>query len=71
VEYAKDLKPLRGHIVGRLTSNGHRFLANHADDRTLLELCSTTVEQIGRAGRVKSGADGRNLFTIGRERAKI
>ncbi|KAK3116416.1 hypothetical protein LTR53_003209 [Teratosphaeriaceae sp. CCFEE 6253] len=71
VEFGKDGNPLRGHIVGRLRSNGRRFLANHADDRTLHELCSTTTEQIGRAGKVHADADGRNLFAFSRERAKI
>ncbi|KAK6414530.1 hypothetical protein LTR81_011719 [Elasticomyces elasticus] len=70
VEYDKS-GPLRAHIVGRLRSNGHRFLANHADERTLRELCSTDTEQIGRSGEVKSGGNGRNVFTLASLIAKL
>ncbi|TKA30041.1 hypothetical protein B0A50_02760 [Salinomyces thailandicus] len=65
VEFSRDGKPLRGHVVGRLGSNGHRFIANHADERTLDELSSWHVEPIGRKGNVKRGEDGRNLWTFG------
>ncbi|KAF7197908.1 hypothetical protein HII31_00622 [Pseudocercospora fuligena] len=64
VEYNRDGSPLRGHIVGRL-KNGHRFLANHADEETLHQLCSWEVEPINRSGRVKPGPEGRNLFSFG------
>jgi Thiolase-like protein type 1 additional C-terminal domain len=64
VEFNRDGTPKLGHIVGRLKKTGHRFLANHADERTLKQLCSTTEEPIGRTGHV--GPDGktkgRNLF---------
>lgn len=62
VEFNRDGAPLRGHVIGRLKSNGHRFIANHADERTLWELCSTEVEPIGRSGTVKTGDDGKSLF---------
>ncbi|CAK3980488.1 acetyl- transferase like [Lecanosticta acicola] len=65
VEYARNGQPLRGHIVGRLKSTGHRFLANHADEGTLKALASWEVDPIGRSGRVKRGGDGRNLFSFG------
>nr|POE75137.1 putative mitochondrial carrier [Quercus suber]POE94784.1 putative mitochondrial carrier [Quercus suber] len=64
VDFGRDGTPTRGHIVGRLKRNGHRFLANHADARTLQELCSASVEPIGRTGRVNTDGKGRNLFTI-------
>nr|POF14439.1 hypothetical protein CFP56_74919 [Quercus suber] len=64
VDFGRDGKPSQGHIVGRLKKNGHRFLANHANDRTLQELCSASVEPIGRSGRVDPDGKGRNLFTF-------
>lgn len=69
VEYNRDGSPLRGHVVGRLR-NGDRFLANHADEKTLKELSSWEIEPVARSGRVKAGADGRNLFSFG-ELAKL
>lgn len=66
VEFNRDGSPLRGYVVGRLNSNGHRFLANHADQQTLLQLASWDVEPIGRSGHVEAGSDGRNLFSFGR-----
>lgn len=71
VEYARDGTPARGFIVGRLSSNGHRFVANHADERTLKELCSQTVEPIGRRGKVSVNKDGRNLFAFENTSAKL
>ncbi|KAF2403124.1 hypothetical protein EJ06DRAFT_528081 [Trichodelitschia bisporula] len=67
VEFGRDGKPERGHVVGRLKSNGKRFLANHADGETLAQLASGTREPIGRSGWVKgdSKVKGRNLFTVG------
>ena len=70
VEFKRDGTPLQGYVVGRL-SNGHRFLANHANDSTLKELCSQEIEPIGRRGKVKSGTDGRNLFSFIGEIAKL
>ncbi|KAH7411347.1 hypothetical protein BKA64DRAFT_663253 [Cadophora sp. MPI-SDFR-AT-0126] len=66
VVFEKDGTPQLGHIVGRLKGNGHRFLANHADDGTLQQLCSSSKEPIGRSGWVMTGEDGRNLFTFTR-----
>ncbi|KAG4433732.1 hypothetical protein IFR05_010784 [Cadophora sp. M221] len=66
VEFERDGTPLRGHIVGRLKSNGHRFLANHGDDITLQQLSSTSREPVGRSGWVAVGEDERNLFTFAR-----
>ena len=71
VEFNRDGSPLRGHIVGRLKSNGHRFIANHADDLTLKELCSQEVEPIGRRGKVNNVDDGRNLFAFVGETARL
>ncbi|TVY83907.1 hypothetical protein LSUE1_G001727 [Lachnellula suecica] len=64
VEFSRNGAPSRGHIVGRLKSNGHRFLANHADSNTLQQLSSGVKEQIGRNGWVSTGQDGRNLFSF-------
>jgi hypothetical protein len=51
--------------VGRLKANGHRFIANHADERTLKELGSQEEEPIGRSGFVSTEkGSGRNLFTF-------
>ena len=71
VEYNRDGSPLRGHIVGRLRASGHRFIANHADDSTLKQLCSQEVEPIGRSGKVKTANDGRNLFAFVGEVARL
>ena len=64
MEYGRDGQPLVGCIVGRLIRDGHRFLANHADSRTLKELATATIEPIGRKGFVAMAANGRNLFTL-------
>ena len=65
VEFNRDGTPLRGYIVGRLKSNGHRFLANHGDNSTLRRLSSGVEEPIGMLGVVRhDGNDGRNLFTL-------
>jgi len=71
VEFHRDGSPLRGYIVGRLKENGHRFLANHADQNTLLQLSSGVKEQIGRAGWVRTAEDGRNLFTFDDKGGKL
>ena len=59
---------MRGHVIGRLKENGHRFLANDADASTLDQLCSTSIEPIGRSGYVKPDIEkaGRNLFSFSR-----
>jgi hypothetical protein len=49
--------------VGRL-KNGHRFLANNGDERTLQQLASGVKEQVGKRGVVRIGDDGRNLFVF-------
>ncbi len=68
VEFNRDGSPLRGHVVGRLKGNGHRFLANHGDERTLHELASWVKEPIGRSGLVRNEGGGkgkgRNLFSF-------
>jgi hypothetical protein len=66
VEFNRDNTPLRGHIVGRLTGNGHRFIANHGDQSTLQQLSSGTKEQIGRKGWVGKDKEKeeRNLFSF-------
>ncbi|KAI9745717.1 MAG: hypothetical protein M1818_001253 [Claussenomyces sp. TS43310] len=64
VEFNRDGTPLRGHIIGRLTKNSHRFVANASDRHTLEQLSSTSTEQIGKRGWVKRGDRGRNLFTL-------
>ncbi|KAL5362554.1 hypothetical protein BJX96DRAFT_177256 [Aspergillus floccosus] len=64
VQFQRDGSPGEGYVVGRL-ENGHRFIANAADAATLKELCSTSVEQIGRTGWVQSDAEsGRNVFSF-------
>lgn len=57
-----------GHIVGRLKSNGHRFIANHADASTLKQLYSPVEEQIGKTGVVRKDGnqEGRNMFSFER-----
>ena len=64
VDFARDGRPVLGHVVGRLTSNGKRFLANHGNEKTLNELSSRVKEPIGRVGWVKCGKGGRNLFAF-------
>ena len=64
VEFNRDGSPLRGHIVGRLKKNGHRFIANDGDENTMRQLSSGVKEQVGRSGWVRGGDDGRNLFTF-------
>ena len=64
VEFNRDGTPETGLVIGRMWNNGHRFIANHADERTLLQLASGTKEPIGRRGLVRTGEDGRNLFSF-------
>ncbi|KAK2739194.1 hypothetical protein FQN57_006637 [Myotisia sp. PD_48] len=66
VEYNRDGTPLRAYIVGRLTSNGHRFISNHADESTLKQLSNASKEPIGRSGYVRKDTEkkGRNLFSL-------
>ncbi|KAK5076677.1 hypothetical protein LTS08_005848 [Lithohypha guttulata] len=69
VEFDRTNNPLRGHVVGRLKSNGHRFLANHGNEATLQQLASFSKEPIGRGGIVKQDSEqkGRNLFSFSDE----
>lgn len=69
VEYNRQNNPILGHIVCRLKQNGHRVIANHADDDTLKELSSWTEEPIGRSGYVRPSefTAGQNLFTFKKE----
>ncbi|KAF4552954.1 Hypothetical protein D9617_8g049670 [Elsinoe fawcettii] len=65
VDFDRKGNPSKGHIVGRLTSNGARFLANHGDERTLQELVSQDVEPIGRRGKVRYDvASKQNRFIL-------
>ncbi|KAL1960291.1 hypothetical protein VTO42DRAFT_8251 [Malbranchea cinnamomea] len=66
LDYTRDGRPQCGFVIGRLKKNGHRFIANHADENTLRQLASTTEEQIGRTGYVRGDPEqkGRNLFTF-------
>ncbi|EEP76475.1 conserved hypothetical protein [Uncinocarpus reesii 1704] len=50
VEFNRDGTPYQGYVVGRLKSNNHRFIANHADDDSLNRLCSISEEVIGKTG---------------------
>lgn len=63
MEFNRDGTPERGHVIGRV-NDGHRFLANHGNKSTLLQLASRVREPIGRRGWVVTGTDGRNLFTF-------
>lgn len=68
VEYKRDGSPLRGYIVGRLTKNGRRFLANDGDERTLRQMADRDVEFIGQKVWVEGDKrrEGRSLFTLDR-----
>jgi len=68
VDFGRDGRPQLGHIVGILDANGHRFLSNHADEATLLQLASSDGEQVGRRGWVTRDTTnaGRNLFSFAR-----
>lgn len=52
VEFSRDGKPETAFIVGRLKTNGHRFVANHGDQRTLQQLSSPVEEHVGSPGLV-------------------
>ncbi|KAF2662734.1 thiolase [Lophiostoma macrostomum CBS 122681] len=66
VEFHRDGSPVRGHIVGRLKSDGRRFLANHGDESTLQHMASGAGEMVGRSGWVRQDTKrkGRNLFSF-------
>lgn len=63
MEFQRDGTPGQGFVVGKLKS-GERFIANHGDESTLAQLASGVKEQVGRAGWVKAGENGRNLFSF-------
>lgn len=66
VDFDRQSKPSRGHIVGRLSKSGKRFIANHGDDSTLQQLASFTKDPVGRSGVVKQDPEknGHNLFVF-------
>lgn len=67
VDYSRKGKPKRGHVIGRLVHNNHRFIANHGDEHTLNILADTTgKEVVGRKGKVFASTEdkGQNLFTF-------
>ncbi|KAL2059554.1 hypothetical protein ABVK25_000847 [Lepraria finkii] len=64
VEFNRNGAPSKGFIVGRLTRNNHRFVANTSNTRSLEQLSSGTREPIGRTGWVKSDDLGRNSFVF-------
>ncbi|ETS80692.1 hypothetical protein PFICI_08221 [Pestalotiopsis fici W106-1] len=59
--------PRLGHIIGRLVETGQRFIANHANEWTLLRLADSNIECIGQRGHVQSLEEGRNVFKINRQ----
>ncbi|KAF1812767.1 hypothetical protein P152DRAFT_434911 [Eremomyces bilateralis CBS 781.70] len=63
VEFTREGKPTRGHIVG-LLQGGRRFVAHHGDEGTLQQLASQTKEQVGRNGWVRAGGNGKNYFVF-------
>ncbi|RYN94191.1 hypothetical protein AA0119_g9300 [Alternaria tenuissima] len=66
VEFNRDGSPLRGHIIGRLKNSNRRFLANHADDTTMLQMSSGAGEVVGKSGWVWQDPEkkGRSLFAF-------
>lgn len=69
VEYDQENRLRLGHIVCRLTRNGNRVVANHADLATLNQLASWEEEPIGRSGVIQPSSDiiGQNLFSFSRD----
>lgn len=59
VQFDREGNPEMAFVIGRLQENGHRFVANHGDQRTLQELASSVEEQIGKFGYVETTRDGR------------
>ena len=54
VDFSRTGSPHLGHIIGRLITTNHRFIANHGDENTLHQLVSRDAEPIGRKGYVKT-----------------
>ncbi|KAJ5753601.1 uncharacterized protein N7511_007754 [Penicillium nucicola] len=69
VEYDRHNRPLIGHVVCRLKSNGARVIANHADATTLEQLASWTEEPIRRSGFLRPSLVKveQNLFSFRRD----
>lgn len=70
VQFDREGNPEMAFVIGRLGENGHRFVANHGDQRTLQELASSVEEQIGKVGYVETRRDGdgdpeSNAFFLG------
>lgn len=70
VEFSRAGEPETAFVVGRLKATGHRFVANHGDQRTLQQLASALEEHVGKEGHVQTkrdtkGTPERNLFYIG------
>ena len=70
IEYNRKNIPAKGFVVGRLTSNDQRFVANTGNIKTLEQLSSGNSEPIGRKGQVRRDDGGRNLFWF-EENAKL
>lgn len=66
VEFNRDGSPLRGHVVGRLKSDGRRFLANHGDESTLRQMAGGAGEIVSKSGWVwqDEKMKGRGLFAF-------
>lgn len=72
MEFNRDGSPSMGYVVGRL-SNGHRVLANDADEETLAELASSSEEQVGKRGWATPDPDteDRTIFTFHKPSSKL
>ncbi|EGD93379.1 acetyl-CoA acetyltransferase [Trichophyton tonsurans CBS 112818] len=66
VEFNRDGNPMFAYIIGLLKATGRRFVANHADDATLIELSDPGKEPIGRSGYVTTDVTGggKNIFSL-------
>ncbi|KIW07438.1 uncharacterized protein PV09_02278 [Verruconis gallopava] len=66
VDWDRDGKPGKAHIIGRMKFSGERFVANHADEATLMALATGKKEPIGLSGVVRedSRLKGHNLFSL-------
>lgn len=66
VDWGRNGKPEKAHIVGRLRTSGERFVANEGDEGTLRLLAAGAREPIGLVGVVKGDTkeEGRNLFSL-------
>jgi hypothetical protein len=66
VEFNRDGSPGRGYVVGRLKSDGKRFLANHGNEETLRQMAEGKGEIVGKSGWVwqDEKKKGRGLFAF-------